>query len=445
MSILSTKFTPEERVRKARAKLLEKQPFFGYLSLRLSLTKMPKSITAEANKLGIQPTMCVDYQGHLFYDDDFVASLKDDELECVVAHETMHLAFSHDKRFKAKPETVKRKCWNIATDMVINDILLENGFNVSDKSITSRIKELVKYKGMSSEEIYRDLLSHQKLLEIYGGCGGFTNADGETEQEKNEAMGEGDFKSDKDRFSGSKDSEIGKEVKEFENELKQLKEEWNEAVLNAAELAHRQGKLSGSLEKLVDIKLAPEKVDWRRYLYRFIQQSVPQDFTWSKPSKKSAGVGAYLPSILREELEIIVSIDVSGSVDDTLYIDFLNELFAIARAFNRVRFTIISSDADVKHTITTTSTADILETLSKRKGYGGTDFCPAFEWALENAPNCKAFLYFTDGQGTFPNEEDIGDFKTLWIYAGNFQAKDDPPFGDIIRIEYKENGNGNGK
>lgn len=440
------KFTPEERIRKARSQLLEKQPFFGYLSLRLSLKSMSKELKKGAEAIGSIPTICVDYRGNLYYDEDFISTLSDTELQAVVSHETMHLAFSHNQRFKAKPDNTKRKCWNIATDIVINDILIENSFDVKKESLSSKMDQFTQYKGKASEEIYRDLLSKQKVLQI-NGCGGFINSDGQSNQELQERMGrsEGDFEGDKRRFQGKdgkgEKDESPESSSSTEDELKKLKEEWDSAILEAAEIAHRKGKLTGSLEKYVDLKLLPEKVDWRRHLFRFIQRSLPQDFTWSRPSKKSVSTGVYLPSILRENLEIIVTLDVSGSIDDYLYVDFINEIIAISHAFNRVKFTIISADAEVKHILETHSSSEILDTLPKRKGYGGTDFRPAFEWALENVQNCRAFIYFTDGQGTFPDVEDIGDFIVLWIYAGSYQAKDDPSFGEIIRIE-PENGNG---
>ena len=64
------------------------------------------------------------------------------------------------------------------------------------------------------------------------------------------------------------------------------------------------------------------------------------------------------------------------------------------------------------------------------KGRGGTDFCPAFDWVEENAPDARVIIYLTDGWGSFPDEPSI---PTVWISWDRPESS--YPFGQVLKLD----------
>ena len=76
-----------ERLVTARIGLLLKQPFFGNLATRLTLTNADEWC----------PTAATDGR-HLFYSVPFFANMSNKEIEFVIAHEILHCVFDHMTR-----------------------------------------------------------------------------------------------------------------------------------------------------------------------------------------------------------------------------------------------------------------------------------------------------------------------------------------------------------
>ena len=62
------------------------------------------------------------------------------------------------------------------------------------------------------------------------------------------------------------------------------------------------------------------------------------------------------------------------------------------------------------------------------RGGGGTNFRPVFDWvkAQDSAPGL--LIYFTDGEGTFPEREP--DYPVSWLVKGKAKV----PFGQRIQL-----------
>ena len=92
----------------------QSQPFFGHLVQHLNLIETEKI-----------PTAGVDERNNLYYNPDFINDLTDEEGKGVMAHEVMHLAL---ECFDRLGERDKNR-WNIAQDIIINHILVQNGLD----------------------------------------------------------------------------------------------------------------------------------------------------------------------------------------------------------------------------------------------------------------------------------------------------------------------------
>jgi predicted metal-dependent peptidase len=146
----------------------------------------------------------------------------------------------------------------------------------------------------------------------------------------------------------------------------------------------------------------------------------------SRPSKRSESTGVYMPFQLKENIDIVVAIDSSGSISDEDMTDFMSEMIGISKSFSAIRMTVLVCDAKIQ------SVQEITNGFSpkdiKLAGFGGTSFKPVFSWISENKPSAKLLVYFTDGYGDFPSSETI---KTLWVLPNDNKV----PFGE--KIVYK--------
>ena len=105
---------PSEKILKAKIKLQKKSPFFAYLVMNLKIV--------EKKEVG---SMGVDNKGNCYYNPSFVEGLTNEEVEGVLCHEVMHIVLEHLVRGQNEEYPV---LLNVAMDMCINDLLLENDF-----------------------------------------------------------------------------------------------------------------------------------------------------------------------------------------------------------------------------------------------------------------------------------------------------------------------------
>jgi predicted metal-dependent peptidase len=141
--------------------------------------------------------------------------------------------------------------------------------------------------------------------------------------------------------------------------------------------------------------------------------------------------GIFIPSVFREDIEICVGIDTSGSISMEDLRDALSEILGVTRAFSSVRLTALSCDAEV-HTTTEINSPEDVATM-ELKGGGGTSFKPVFEWIEENKPRTKLLIFFTDGYGDFPEYTNL---HTLWCVTKNGMELDKFPFGETVSLDF---------
>jgi predicted metal-dependent peptidase len=129
--------------------------------------------------------------------------------------------------------------------------------------------------------------------------------------------------------------------------------------------------------------------------------------------------------------EFAIIIDTSGSVSGELVQTFIKKTYNILKNtesfFSKINLHIIQCDAEVQEAIKITSQEDFDEYLKnmKLKGFGGTDFRPAFSCVDElikkgEFARLKGVIYFTDGWGIFPERKPNYDAAFVFIREDNF-------------------------
>lgn len=389
-----------EKLITARIGLLLRAPFFGNLATRMQLINGDDWL----------PTAATDGR-RFYYNSEFVNKMPLKQVEFLVGHEVLHAVYDHmGRRGDRDP-----KIWNIADDFCVNADLIDQ--RIGEKITVCGVLYDPKYKGMSAEEVYDDLMKNadkininqlaQQLLDEH------LDGDGE---------GEGD---------GDKDGK-GKRPKLSEEEKRQIRDEIKEAVLNAAQ-AVGAGNLPAGVKRLVKDLTQPQ-IGWKELLEQQIQSTIKSDFTWARPSRRSWHMDAILPGMKPgETIDVVVSIDQSGSITSQDSKCFLSEIRGIMESYDEYNIRVWCFDTEIYNDQMFNS--DNMRSIEEYEpmGGGGTDFMANWEYMKANGIEPKKFIMFTDGMpcGEWGDENYC---DTVWIIKGNPNCE--PPWG--IWAHYEE-------
>lgn len=427
----------KERLKRARVQLQKSNPFFGYLVLHLKLKGKDSKIGKVLD--GIDGTCGVDKNSNLYFSEKFIDKLSEKEVKGVLAHETLHLAlevfFRQGNRDK--------KLFNIAQDIVINDMLVNQHFSLPDCVLIPDRRHKIelpignkkiiidKINHRSSEEIYEILDKKIDKKELPFGTPVGGGEEGKQGEEGSRSIGENPLGFDEHIYEDGEGEGNKEKRKGMGDKAKQ--EKWKKILSKALNHAKNRGNVPAGIEEKVEEILEP-KIDWREVLYRNITSRIPTDFTYQMPSKKSRSIGVYLPDTKCEGLDVIVSVDTSGSISNRELGQFLGEMVNIAETFNGVNMTIVEHDADIQevYEVRNGNKGKIMDI--DIKGRGGTNHFCVFDWLEENKyrNKSKVLVCFTDGYTSVPDKEPRG-LETIWVLTNDDVGMERLNFGRIIR------------
>ncbi len=393
-----------EKLTTARIGLLLKQPFFGNMATRMQLKDASDWC----------PTAATDGRT-FFYNKDFVNKLSTKKLEFLFAHEICHAIFDHFGRVGSRD----RQLSNIAQDYAVNQILVDD--RIGEKITEVDICYDSKYRGMAWEEIYDILwekaekISMPELLKQLGDM-------------LDEHLKEGDEQSG----SGNKEGEKGNRPTISKEDLQKIKDEVKQAMIQSAS-ASGAGRVPLGIQRLIK-DLTEPKMNWRELIRMNIQSIVRNDYSFTRPNRKSQHSGAILPGLKNDEtIDVCIAIDMSGSIGDADAKAFLSEIKGIMDQYEDFSIHLWCFDTDIYNPqkISQDNGNDLLS--YECQGGGGTDFEANWTWMKENDINPKKFIMFTDG---YPcggwGDEDYCD--TLFVVKG---SNNEAPFGQTVIYDEK--------
>jgi predicted metal-dependent peptidase len=397
--------TAEEKIAKAKAKLMLEHPYIGALSTALELNSDPKTLTFSSD-------------GHsITYNAEYFEKVPLDEIEFALANGAMHAVLKHRERLHDRVGRV----WQAATDLVVNSMLVKNGFILPPYVYYDE-----RFEGMYAEEIY-DVLKDEMITNQ-------TRDDAEVEseeiaptEEKSKERQKQQNPSDKpDKSQTPKSAEQPPqrvhEVPIDQEMFDALQQELHEHFEQIFTKYKRQGELPKGLEMVVP-ELFSHKIDWREALYRYIAEYAKSSYSFMPPNMKYLYRGICLPSLSSDLLRIVIAIDSSGSVDAQLLATFLGEVSSIMLAHPNYEIDIIAADTEVRSHKTYLPGEMLSYEIS---GGGGTDFRPVFRYIDRHIDYPALLLYFTDGMGIYPESEPHYDL--LWVMPEEKEV----PFGEIL-------------
>jgi predicted metal-dependent peptidase len=241
--------------------------------------------------------------------------------------------------------------------------------------------------------------------------------------------------------------------------LMQLQDEWNQlASKDGSEGTGNTGGRGQSAGTLAEKILLQRKktYDFRKYLRRFAvtREEMKTDMESFDYIPYLYGLARYgnLPLIEHLEYqevhkleELVIAIDTSGSCKTDTIRRFMDETYGILsdreNFFDRMNVYVIQADFCVQHVAHITSEAEwntYLEQLTIH-GRSGTDFRPVFAYVEQlrekkELKNLKGLLYFTDGDGIYP--ESPTDYETAFVfYQEKAQHQKVPSWAVELKLE----------
>lgn len=379
------------RVINARGRLLLDQPFFGVLALRLTVLEDPTCDTAwtDGRSIGFNPA--------------FVATLTDDALMGLLAHEVMHCACGHPWRRDGRDH----QQWNIAADHAINHVLRDAHFTLPDGALIDPA-----YAGRNAEWIYDRLPQSQP------------------QAQSGSQSGQNGTQAPNGNGSNAPAPQPG-EVRDAPADAAvdaTTEADWKTATEQAKKTA--RGSLTGSARESLTAA-AHTSVDWRSLLQRYLTDITAADYTWTRPSARYLQSGLYLPSLRSPGCgALVVAIDTSGSIDTVLLQQFMSEIRELARTLQPSTVHVMQCDTRVHHTDCFDRGDDVV--IGEIYGRGGTSFAPVFAAVDDYAIDPMCLIYLTDLDGRFPDVEP--SYPVLWCAYGR-GAQQTAPFGEVIPCE----------
>jgi predicted metal-dependent peptidase len=426
------KLTPQQKtdMEIARVGFMNAAPFFCYY-FYAEMKEVPT--------LDIE-TACTDGR-RIYYNPEYLSSLKPPERVFVLAHEVYHVVARHPQRVKHYRSEDKlrslpydheffNKCldYPINGDLVKNDVGMVNPAWCFDPSI-------------SPEELGEDLYEKhfKKKPPGQGGSQGQQQGAGMPVAGDGRKGGKPDPKAQ--ARGGNFDDVLPPEVDPVTGKEDIPDEaEFREAVARAAAAAKAMGKMPGSFQRMVDEILEPQ-VSWREHIRMLVTGKVgARHETWDKLNRRRIAVSVNAisrgdPFVVMPGRkgfganDVAVVVDTSGSIGQKELDSFFAEIGGIMQDVRPKRIYVIWCDARVAGVDMVSSLDELGHIKANPKGGGGTDFRPPFIWLEENQVRPECLIYLTDGYGPFPDQ--APGYPAIWCMITDV----DPPWGEVVRIK----------
>ena len=391
-----------ERLVTARIGLLLRHSFFGNLATRLQLINADEWCSTAATD-GLK----------FYYNSRFIMMLKPKEVEFLVAHEVLHVVYDHMGRRNHRDPQI----WNIADDYAVNADLKRHKVGQFITTVPCLYEQ--KYDGKAAEEIYDDLMKNVQKLNIDQLVDMMLDDHLDGDEEDGDGDGDGEGNGDKQGKA--------KRPKMTPEERERARQEIKQAIINAAQSAEA-GSLPLGVERLVKDVTDP-KMPWRELIQTNLTSAIRTDYSWMRPSRRGWHMDAVMPGMTPgEEIDVVVAIDMSGSISNKQAQAFLGEIAGMMESFDGYKVHVFCFDTAIYNPADFTS--ENMDTIDNYEpaGGGGTDFDAIFEYLKKEGNVPKRLICFTDGYpcGSW-GDPDYCD--TTWIIHGD--PDPNPPFGQF--------------
>ncbi len=352
-------------------------------------------------------------------------------LHCVFRHMYLH-------------NQVEQRWWSLACDMIVEDLIASLGVRCAASAREAAQQAAIvpfreQVKPFTAEKLYRRFLDEpiteeerlrlEELFRADDHRGWFSSDDNRKENE-----GDGPSPDLPQPNAPPMDGE----------------QDWSDVADRIREdmetLSREAGDTAGNLRRALKA-LGREKRDYAAFLRKFAVRGEVMHLDMAEFDYIYYTYGLRLygnmpliePLEYREDLRIrsfVIAIDTSASVSEELVHAFLQKTFNILKAmesfFSRVEIRILQCDTQIQDDLRITNLQELEKAIQGMtlRGFGGTDFRPAFQYVEElrqrgELPGLKGLLYFTDGMGTYPRQKP--DYDVAFVFLENEGSQYDVP------------------
>lgn len=215
-----------------------------------------------------------------------------------------------------------------------------------------------------------------------------------------------------------------------EEKVKQMEANIQEIIMDAVVAATQQGNPGSIPDEIriwIDSLLKP-KLPMADHLRRFFKDVNQSSWTWTRPNRRYAAQGLYLPTRQGKQLcHICFAFDMSCSVSEEDIRRYLTEVHNVMVRLKPSKISILQFDTRV---ISVTTVKNVRELMGMElKGRGGTSIHPVMDWAKEEKP--EALVVFSDGEFQMPFTNP--KVPVLWMIHGRQRIH--PAFGQVTMFE----------
>jgi len=309
---------------------------------------------------------------NFYWNKKFLESLPQKQVNFVLIHETFHLLFKHYER----SVNYKHNISNLAQDMIINKIILDDIINTDNRLVKGFIElpiinnekldifPPIEYKGnLVFEELYHWLYNEEEK---------YNNGDGVSNY-----------------LSGVFDDDNNGEfldihmIDEINNEYK------TQIISDVKNTLKNRGFISSDINSTLN-KLIKQKKDHLRYIKRYIINYIFGENKYSSILRPNRRDIEGLKGYVKKGKHINCILDTSGSMSDEI-----NKVLSFVFQ-NNIRLNLIQIDTKIK-------SVDVIKNMKQLEklnivGKGGTKLTPSLEYiANNNKLNKLTTLILTDG------------------------------------------------
>ena len=389
----------------------------------------------------------------MYYNPGYVLhAFKKEKNACTRAflHMILHCIFSHPFQY----EKLDRECWDLATDLAVEQSILDLNLKCVELERDASLKRTLlhleqKVPILTAEKIYRWLYENpEESAEFFQEEPQFMWDDHLKwiplkENEAGERRNDSITTDTRTAMVGCHEADTGEEGEQEDIDealVGQRQGDWQDVSQHAKTdlemFSHEQGYGAGSL--LLNLNAAlREKYDYGEFLRKFAvlgeeMHANDDEFDYIY---YTYGLQMYKNMPLVEPLEyrenkrireFVIAIDTSGSCQGKTVERFLRKTYNILKSsesyFERVNIHIIQCDEKIQRDVKVTTDEEFEKYMEDVElcGFGGTDFRPVFEYVdglirRHEFQDLKGLIYFTDGQGTFP--ERMPDYQTAFVFV----------------------------
>lgn len=366
----------QERLMAVMMRIRGDHPFFGTLALfaTFHLNDQVATAATDGKDIWLNPA--------------FIKPLDFHALAGLIVHELLHAALQHCLRRRER----NRLLWNIAADIVVNDIILEN----TDYALPQGAISDHELGRLSVEEVYEQLQVNRcrqpslQMIDLV---------------------------------------ERQVDAPDVQQDLREIKSHWHGAISQARTIAklsgrgygHEAASISREIEEFLDPTLG-----WRDLLWQYVL-STP--FDYSGFDRRFIWQGLYLDEVIGEKVQAAIAIDTSSSISQGELAEFISEIQGLLDAYPVFEGTLFYADTELYGPYEFSN----IDEIPKPQGGGGTSFVKFFQYMEKNLCDDKPLcLYFTDGFGEFPAKPP--DLDVIWVICSGGVCSEEIPFGKVVRM-----------